>query len=190
MKTLRAAVIGVVLVAGGLLLAGAIGSVSSLHVFSSIASQPDLEGASSPTIYRADLKPIGDSGVAGEVEMGVKENTLAVSVNANGVEASVEHAQHIHENMECSSPGSPIVSLDDDVSNAPGDATNADSGDDSFPTATPGGTVNYRAQGSVSAIENALGESLDLANRTVVVHAAGDPIGSPVACGNLNRVGK
>lgn len=189
MKTLRAAVVGVVFVAGGLLLAGAIGSVSSLQVFSSTVSQTDLEEPNPPTVYRADLKPIDDSGVKGTVQMGVKENTLAVSVNANGVEESVVHAQHIHENAECSPPGAPIVSLDDDISNAPGDATNGGS-DDSFPTATPGGTVNYRAQGSVSAIEGALGESLDLANRTVVVHAAGDPIGGPVACGELNKVGK
>lgn len=188
MKTLRSALIGIGLLAGGLLLAGSVGSASSVQVSSSTASQGDSNESTPPAVYRANLKPINDSGVTGEVRIGVKGDTFTVAVNANGLEASVGHAQHIHENAECSAPGGPIVSLDDDVSNAPGDATNADS-DDAFPTATPGGTIDYRAQSSVSAIEKALGEQLDLANRTVIVHAAGDPIGSAAACGELSQVG-
>lgn len=188
MKALRAAFFVVGLIATGLLLAGSMGRKPAPQDSFSIASQADLDGPSSATVYRADLKPVGGSGVTGEVEIGVKGDNLGVSVNANGLKASVEHAQHIHENADCSPPGAPIIALDDDVSNNPRDATNADPEDDSFPTATPGGTINYREQDSASGLENALEENLDLANRTVVVHAPGDPIGPAAACGELNPV--
>lgn len=144
--------------------------------------------SSSATVYRASLTPIGNTDVTGEVTVRVEKDELLVSVNATGLEADVEHAQHVHENESCNSPGNPLVSLDDNIPSSPGDAANADPGDDSFPTATPGGTVNYRQKAAKSAIEKALGTGLDLADRTVVVHAAGNPIGEAIACGALDPV--
>jgi Cu/Zn superoxide dismutase len=131
--------------------------------------------------FRADLKPLGNSGVTGQVEIGVKEDIIGVSVNARGLEASVKHPQHIHENATCVSGGSfafggVILSLDGELGSAGG----------TYPTATPGGTINYKEHDSKSAVKNIVGESLDLANRTVVVHAAD---GTPKACGELNMVG-
>ncbi len=161
----------------------------SVSTSSSSAAVTQSQGrANSATVYRARLTPLGGSGVQGEVKVSVQDDNLRVNVNARGLEASVEHAQHFHENGTCSPPGAPIISLDDDIANAPGDATNADPGDDSFPTATPGGTVNYQQTASKSAVMNALGGDLDLENRTVVVHKAGTPIGGAAACGELNEV--
>lgn len=142
------------------------------------------------TVLRAELEPLGSSGVTGQVTVLQNGDRLQVSVNARGLEASVEHAQHFHQNESCESFGPPIISLDADIPNNPGDATNADPGDDPFPVATPGGTVNYRERTSRSALASALGEDPDLANRTVIVHAAGSPIGPPAACGALDPVGR
>ena len=144
----------------------------------------------SATVLRARLEPVGSSGVTGEVTVRLKGDDLGVSVNAKGLKASVEHAQHFHQNESCVSFGPVVISLDDDIANAPGDATNADEGDDSFPVATPGGTVNYRERTSKSALVSAFGGDLNLEDRTVVVHAAGTPIGPPAACGELNPVGR
>lgn len=144
----------------------------------------------SATVLRARLEPVGPSGVTGEVTVRLKGDDLGVSVNAKGLKASVEHAQHFHQNESCASFGPVVISLDDDIANAPGDATNADEGDDSFPVATPGGTVNYRERASKSALVSAFGGDLNLEDRTVVVHAAGTPIGPPAACGELNPVGR
>lgn len=144
---------------------------------------------SPPAVYRAALSPIGNSGVTGEALVRVKGEQLVVSVNATGLKGTVEHFQHIHQNASCSSPGAPIVSLDDNIANNPQDATNAGPVDDAFPRATSGGTVHYRQKAARSALENALGTKLDLANRTVVIHAAGSPIGDAAACGVLNQVG-
>ena len=144
----------------------------------------------SAQVLRARLEPVGSSGVTGVVTVRLKGDDLGVSVNAKGLKGRVEHAQHLHQNGSCASFGPPIISLDDDIANAPGDATNADEGDDSFPVATPGGTLNYRENTSKSALASALGGDLDLEDRTVVVHAAGTPIGPPAACGELNLVGR
>lgn len=146
--------------------------------------------ANGATVLRARLEPVGSSGVTGEVMVRMKGDDLKVSVNAKGLEASVEHAQHFHANASCENFGPPVISLDDDIANNPRDATNADPGDDVFPTATPGGTVNYRGSVSKSEVMAALGEALDLENRTAIVHAAGSPIGPPAACGALNPVGQ
>lgn len=142
-----------------------------------------------PAVYRAALSPIGNSEVTGEALVRVKGEQLVVSVNATGLKGTVEHFQHIHQNAKCSSPGAPIVSLDDNIANNPQDATNAGPDDDAFPTATSGGTIHYRQKAARSAVESALGTELDLANRTVVIHAAGFPIGDATACGALNQVG-
>lgn len=133
---------------------------------------------SSATVYRADLTPIGGSGVTGKVEIGVKANSIGVSVNAKGFPKgeTKPHPQHIHENSGCGDFGGVLVPLDDDLSGEGG----------SFPTATKGGTVNYQESGPIRALEEAAGGNLDLANRTVVVHKAG---GAPAACGALNLVG-
>lgn len=144
----------------------------------------------SARVLRAQLEPLGSSGVTGEVTVRLKGDDLGVSVNAKGLKASVEHAQHFHRDETCASFGPVIISLDDDIANEPGDATNADEGDDSFPVATPGGTVNYRESTSKGALVSAFGGDLDLKDRTVVVHAAGSPIGPPTACGELNPVGR
>jgi len=146
--------------------------------------------AAGATVLRATLEPLGSSGVTGQVTVRQKRDRLHVSVNARGLEASVEHAQHFHQNESCESFGPPIISLDANIPNNPGDATNADPGDDRFPVATPGGTVNYQERTSRSALASALGEDPDLANRTVIVHAAGTPIGPPAACGALAPVGR
>lgn len=145
---------------------------------------------SATTILRARLRPVGSSGVTGEATVQVNGDRLAVSVNSKDLKASVEHAQHFHANGSCDNFGPPVVSLDDDIANEPRDATNADEGDDSFPTATPGGTLNYWETASKSAVADSLGEALDLENRTVIVHAAGTPIGPPAACGELDPVGR
>jgi Cu/Zn superoxide dismutase len=144
----------------------------------------------SAKVLRARLEPVGPSGVTGEVTVRLKGNDLEVSVNAKGLKASVEHAQHFHQNGSCAAFGPVVISLDDDIANAPGDAINADEGDDSFPVATPGGTVNYRERTSKNALVSAFGGDLNLEDRTVVVHAAGTPIGPPAACGELNPVGR
>lgn len=141
------------------------------------------------TLLVARLEELGGSGVIGEATVVKKGDQLRVFVHARGVAPDVEHAQHVHENPSCAPPGTPIVALDDDIANSPRDATNADPGDDSFPTASSNGEVNYRESDSKRAVESALGEDLDLENRTVVVHAAGNPIGGPVACGELNPFG-
>lgn len=148
-----------------------------------------MRSAASTMIFKAKLTPISGSDVTGEAIIRVKGDQLNVVLNARGLEASVPHAQHIHSGARCDPFSPPIVSLDDDISNAPGNATNADPGDDRFPVANPGGTIHYQGSDTKSAIESALGENLDLANRIVVVHAAGTPIGPPAACGALDKVG-
>lgn len=183
-------------------------------------SSPGNASAASATVLRAELDPIYSSGVTGKVTVTLNGDRLGVSVNAKGLEANAEHAQHLHESGSCTSSelsppgtitasstetssggassqdnitspgfGSPIISLDDDIANEPGDAANADEGGDSFPVATPGETVNYHESASKSALESALGEKLNLEDRTVVIHAAGSPIGSAAACGELDPVG-
>lgn len=122
--------------------------------------------------------PIGGSGVSGTVAIRVKGNSVLVSVNGNGFPTGEKgvHPQHIHENSSCGDFGGVLVPLDDDLSGE----------GESFPTATNGGTVNYRATGSSGALDEAAGGDIDWANRTVVVHMAD---GAPAACGEVNPVG-
>lgn len=202
MRTLRFTSVAIGLITAGLLLGGCsddeylgeetVGAnASSVESSTSSAhTQPPAQsGAQGATVYRASLTALEGFSVTGEAMVRAKGDQLFVSINSKGLAPRVEHAQHVHAREDCSDFGPPIVSLDDDIANEPGDATNADPGDDSFPTATPGETVNYRQKDSKEAVEEALGEGLDLANRTVAVHAAGTPIGPPAACGELNPVG-
>lgn len=78
------------------------------------------------------------------------------------------------------------LTLDDSLAGEPSDPTG---GEDRFPVATLDSTLEYRAKASRKALEGTLGEDLDLANRTVIVHQPGDRIGGPAACGALGAVG-
>lgn len=170
MKALRFTFVALGLVVGGLLLGGC-----------SEGERPE------PTTYRAELEPVGGSGVHGAVEIGVKGDSLGVSVQAEELEPDTAHAQHVHQDSTCEDPGAPLLALDDSLSQEPSDPTG---GGDRFPVATADSTIEYRAEGSKKAIEETLGGDLDLAHRSVVVHRAGDPIGGPAACGALNLAGK
>lgn len=183
MRALHAAILTIGLATAGLIVGGfhssgdlggkAVGASTSPS--SQTAAQDESPSA---TTYLAELKPIGESGVSGRVRVLVKGDRLAVTVNAKGFpkQKGQRHPQHIHANASCEDFGGVFLPLDDNLSGSGG----------KFPTATPGGTINYQQRDAKSEIVNNFG-ALNLADRTVVVHKSN---GTPAACGALNPVGK
>src|SRR5690606_9372520 len=105
---------------------------------------------------------------------------LTVTVEASGIEEDIAHMQHIHLGPSCPTTDAD-VNNDDYVDVAEGvpaygevtlplDDDLEDTATNDFPTADADGNLSYTATASVSALESALGESLDLGERAYVVH--------------------
>lgn len=125
--------------------------------------------------FRADLEPLGNSGVHGTANFQLKGSQLSVELVARGLESGA-HAQHIHVNATCADFGGVQIPLDFDLGDGDGPA------DGPFPeTSGMGGTLTYSQMASAPAFSD-----LPLGEKTVVVHATNF---APVACGEINPVG-
>lgn len=126
--------------------------------------EPSATGGSSAVapdakVFRAKIRPLGDSGVKGTATFRIQGDKLSVNLNAQGHTPDAQHPQHIHMNAECPNFGGILLALEP------------------FPTPTnQGGAIHYKETFSADAVS-------DLGNRTVVLHAGS---GAPVACGNIN----
>jgi hypothetical protein len=111
-------------------------------------------------LYGAVITPLGDRQVQGyAVILPVADDGAEIMVDAHGVEASVEHMQHIHSGSSCSNIGGVLLPLEP------------------YPEANSAGEIHYRERFD-EVPENA-------GNRVVVVHGAD---GTPVACGEFDPV--
>lgn len=125
--------------------------------------------------FRAELEPIGNSGVHGTANFQLEGDQLSVQLVARGLESGT-HAQHIHMNATCANFGGVQIPLDFDLGDGDGPA------DGPFPeTSGMSGTLTYSQMASASMFSN-----LPLGEKTVVVHATDF---APVACGEINPVG-
>lgn len=153
-------------------------------------------GKSSTLLYTTQLVELNNSGVGGTAEFLVTGDKIQARVHATGLAPNEVHPQHIHAGAECPFPesefdggdglveifeaapayGLVLLPLDDQLVNQiPG----------TYPTANPGGVVNYNERGSLDALLGSLndgvapfpltdlgGADLALGSRTVVVHGA------------------
>ena len=172
------------------------------------------------TVYRVDFEALnpdaGYSAVNGVANLRITGDRLTVQVNAQGLQPGMIHPQHIHASDSCPEPaadtnedgfidvlegvpsyGPIFVSLDGDLANLDFETT--------FPKPmNKAGAITYSESASVSELEAATGEALDLDGRHIVLHGvsaetdlpesvqsiAGLPsyLTLPVACGEIVRV--
>ena len=163
-----------------------------------------------PTTYTAQLTALNNSGVSGQAIVTVEGTQFTVSVDAQGTEAEMVHAQHIHgfEGQMSSCPtaeadtsgdgrisvgeGAPsyggiLVPLDGSLDEAEG------LGDlDTFPTGN--GSYSYDmsiATGDLAVNNDQSFDDLRLGEHAIVVHGRsvdGEYKATlPVACGTLSR---
>lgn len=130
--------------------------------------------------YRAELEPLGGSGVRGIANFRLKGERLAVRLTARGLTPGREHGQHIHMNASCADFGGVQIPLDFDL------ADTDDGFGGPFPrTSGMSQTLTYSQMASDGSFAG-----LMLGEKTVVVHAgtpSTDP--TPVACGEIDPVG-
>lgn len=145
-------------------------------------------------VYTATLEPLnGDVSyrpVRGSAVVKVKDGTLSVRVNAQGLEPDIPHPQHIHGKMGFGSCpdmsaddngdglidvvegvpdyGGIMVTLDSDLTDGAGTEV------DGLPTAGADGTIHYRNSEDVEAVRDGAGEDLKLGRRHIVLHGV-DP---------------
>ena len=163
-----------------------------------------------PMTYTASLTALNNSGVDGQAVLTVEGNQFTVSVDAQGTEAEMVHAQHIHgfdsETSSCPtaaadtsgdgqisvgegapSYGGILVPLDGSLDNAEG------LGDlDTFPTGN--GSYSYSRSimtGNLDVNGDRSFADLRLDDHAIVVHGQtvdGEYVATrPVACGTLSR---
>lgn len=139
------------------------------------ASHAPAAASAATQNFRADLEPLGDSGVRGTAGFRLRGERLSVQLVARGLEPG-PHAQHIHENASCDDFGPVQIPLDFDLGDGDGAA------DGPFPeTSGMSGTLTYSQSASSEAFSG-----LPLGDKTVVVHATDF---APVACGEIGPVG-
>jgi Cu/Zn superoxide dismutase len=163
-----------------------------------------------PTTYTAQLVALNNSGVSGQAAVTVEGNQFSVTVDVQGTEAQMVHAQHIHgfdsETSSCPtaaadtsgdgrisvgegapSYGGILVPLDGSLDEAEG------LGDlDTFPTGN--GSYSYDTSimtGDLAVNGDRSFDDLRLGQHAIVVH--GQTVDGeyqatlPVACGTLSR---
>lgn len=158
--------------------------------------------------FVAQLMPLnaganGGSSVVGEAELKIEHGMLTVRLETRGLAPLIVHMQHIHALHACPTSaadvnhdgiidfteglpfyGAVLVPLDNDISNGTAQT---------YPTADAQGRIRYEASAPLSTLEAALGQPLDLAHRSIVVHGVtgplpgtvspANPAALPVACG-------
>ncbi len=162
--------------------------------------------------FTAQLRPLNADfsfrPVHGVAKFLMKDGMLSVRVNASGVQPGMAHPQHVHMSDQCPPPTA--AGADGVLNVADGapyygavlfwlDGNLEDPGNNGgLPNPqNAGGAETYTATASVAALEMALGESLDLANRVVVLHGvsgdtdlSADPdannVSLPIACGTID----
>lgn len=149
-------------------------------------------GASST--FSVDIQPLNDSNAEIETASGsatftVNGDQLTVKVEASGLEPGIGHAHHIHAGTACPTMaadtngdgfldviegvptyGAILVPLDDNI---------ADTTANNFPTADAQGNLSYTGTASISEIETALGEELNVGARHYVIHGVDSTIMLP-----------
>jgi hypothetical protein len=171
--------------------------------------QSGMDGPETMT-YTAPLSALNNSGVSGQAVLTVRGDQFSVGIDAQGTEAEMVHAQHIHgfsgDASSCPtaaadtsgdrrisvSEGAPsyggiLVPLDGSLDTAEG------LGDlETFPTGN--GSYSYSQSimtGALDVNDDMSFDDLDLDNHAIVVH--GMTVDSsyqatlPVACGTLSR---
>ena len=166
-------------------------------------------GSSVMRTFTAQLSPLNDSGVSGKANITVENNTLTVSVWAEGLEPNMVHPQHIHGFMEnnrnstCPSPsddtnGDGIVDLVEGLPSYGPVLLELYLPIDEFPVADAAGTIHYERTFNLGEVEFAEeGEVISYAdlkplqNRAIVLHGMtvnGEYIATlPVACGMIMK---
>lgn len=150
--------------------------------------------ASAAQVFTATLTPLnGDVSyrpVRGSAMVTVRDGTLSVRVDAQGLEPGIPHPQHIHGKMgEGACPdmsadengdglvdvieglpdyGGIMVTLDSDLTDGAGTQV------DGLPTADKDGTIHYRNSADFEAVQAGAGEDLRLDERHIVLHGV-DP---------------
>lgn len=176
--------------------------------------------SASADVYKVTFKSLNaDAGyrtVKGNANLRINNDRLTVQVNANGLQPGMLHPQHIHAAGSC-----PSTSADtnndgfiDVVEGVPSYGgifvpLDADLADLSFQTSFPNpsnkaGAITYKESVSVSELESATGEALNLEGRHLVLHGVSpdadlpesvQSLGGlpanltlPVACGEVVKV--
>ncbi len=118
--------------------------------------------------YKACLKALSStSNAGGWAYFSVKNNVLSSVVIAANLEAGATYHQHVHANADCDPYGAVILPLD--------------YSDNSWPTALPGGFLNYSRD--FSNYNGTLKSILyPIEDRTVVLHKSDN---TPLLCGEL-----
>lgn len=170
-------------------------------------------GAAATNRWTADLKSLnamtledgeGEAGMSiraatGTATFTLRDGTLTAEVSARGLAPSMLHLQHIHSANRCPPPeadtngdgfidvveglpfyGGIMVGLDADLANLGAET--------SFPTASAAGLFDYRQTVALDALEGALGNAVDLAQRTVVVHGVAEDFPLPASVQSLPGV--
>src|SRR6056297_187590 len=187
----------------------------------SIQSKFQKGGAAADVdIYKVTFKPLnaeaGYRAVKGRANLRISNDKLTVQVNANGLQPGMLHPQHIHAAGSCPSPSADTNNdgFIDVVEGVPSYGgifvpLDADLADLSFQTSFPNpsnsaGAVTYKESVSVSDLESATGEALNLEGRHLVLHGVSadtdlpesvQSLGGlpanltlPVACGEVVKV--
>jgi len=150
--------------------------------------------AGASTTFSVDIQPLNDSNAeidtaSGSATFTVDGDQLTVTVEASGLEPGIGHAQHIHAGTSCPTMeadtnsdgfldviegvptyGAILVPLDDDI---------ADTTANNFPMADAQGNLSYTGTASISEIEAALGEELNVGARHYVIHGVDSSIMLP-----------
>jgi Cu/Zn superoxide dismutase len=186
--------------------------LASLVVGAGLLVGCDQSGPDGPdaTTYTASLGALNDSGVSGQATVTVEGDQFVVNVDAQGTEANMVHAQHIHgfasEASSCPTPaadtsGDGLVSVSEGAPSYGGILVPLDGsldtaeglGDlETFPTGD--GSYSYEMSIMTSSLDvndDQSFEDLRLGDHAIVVH--GLTVDSsyqatlPVACGTLSR---
>jgi len=162
--------------------------------------------------FTAQLAPLNPGlsyrPVHGVAKFKIKDGVLSVKVNASGVQPGMFHPQHVHMRESCppgdADGGDGVLNVADGLPFYGGvlfwlDGNLEDPGNNGgLPNPqNAGGAETYSATASVAALEAALGQPLDLANRVVVLHGvdpstdlSADPnantVSLPIACGSID----
>lgn len=185
-----------------------------------IQANSQKRGATADDVYKVTFKALnaeaGYRTVKGIANLRVRNDKLTVQVNANGLQPGMLHPQHIHAAGSC-----PSTSADanndgfiDVVEGVPSYGgifvpLDADLADLSFQTSFPNpsnkaGAITYKESVSVSELESAAGEDLNLEGRHLVIHGVSaetdlpetvQSLGGlpanltlPIACGEVVKV--
>lgn len=185
-----------------------------------IQANSQKRGATGDDVYKVTFKAlnaeVGYRTVKGIANLRVRNDKLTVQVNANGLQPGMLHPQHIHAAGSCPSPSADANNdgFIDVVEGVPSYGgifvpLDADLADLSFQTSFPNpsnkaGAITYKESVSVSELESAAGEDLNLEGRHLVIHGVSaetdlpetvQSLGGlpanltlPIACGEVVKV--